>query len=55
MSESWYISTLLSGIAGAIVAAIVTLVFSFKIERRMLRVVEIRNELEKAYGPIYSL
>lgn len=53
MSE--IVLTLLSGSIGALVAAVVTLVFSNRFQRNMVRIGEIRHELEEAYGPIYSM
>jgi len=53
MSE--YVSALLSGIVGAVIATIISLFFSFRIQRNIMRISEIRNELEKAYGPLYSI
>jgi hypothetical protein len=53
MSE--IVSTLVSGLIGALVAAAISLVFSNRFQRKMLRIGEVRHELEEAYGPIYSM
>ncbi len=53
MSE--VLSNLVSGGIGALVAAVVSLVFSNRFQSRMVRVGEVRHELEEAYGPIYSM
>jgi hypothetical protein len=53
MSE--IVLTLVSGGIGALVATVVSLVFSNRFQRRMVRIGEVRHELEQAYGPIYSM
>ncbi len=53
MSEM--LSNLVSGGIGALVAAVVSLVFSNKSQRNLVRIGEVRNELEDAYGPIYTM
>lgn len=47
--------SLISGLIGALVAVAVSLFFSNRFQRNMVRVGEVRHELEKAYGPIYSM
>ena len=53
MSE--VLSNLASGLIGALAAVGVSIVFSNRFQRSMVRVGEVRHELEEAYGPIYSM
>lgn len=47
--------SLVSGLIGALVAVAVSLFFSNRFQRKMVRIGEVRHELEEAYGPIYSM
>jgi hypothetical protein len=53
MSE--VLSNLVSGAIGALVATVISLIFSNRFQSKMARVSEVRHELEEAYGPIYSM
>jgi hypothetical protein len=53
MSE--VLSNLASGLIGALAAVGVSIVFSNRFQRKMIRIGEVRHELEAAYGPIYSM
>jgi hypothetical protein len=53
MSE--VLSNLASGLIGALAAVGISIVFSNRFQRSMVRVGEVRHELEEAYGPIYSM
>lgn len=48
-------SNLVSGLIGALAAAVVSFIFSNRFQLKMVRVGEVRRELEEAYGPIYSM
>ncbi len=47
--------SLVSGLIGALGAVAVSLFFSNRFQRKMVRIGEVRHELEQAYGPIYSM